>query len=256
VTDRARILAAALATVLVAACGGEGGQGAAADAAAPPRTPRQIIFAYDRSTSITAAELSEYEKLTDQTLDYLDHGDRIVALELLQLSLAETPDRWSERVPQREFAGRDVQSDSVSRVRFLRDARDYLTKYTNEEGREQHLGTDVLSTLFDVAEEARAFPDHETTVVIFSDMRQATDEINMEGMLRMPPADWIATRKSQGRLPDLSNVCVFVAGARTDTSDGQAVKAFWQGYFDATGARLLDSNYSYRPVRIPEDPCA
>ena len=47
-----------------------------------------------------------------------------------------------------------------------------------------------------------------------------------------------------------------VAGARTDTADGQRVEAFWQEYFDATGARLLDSNYSFRPVRIPESPCA
>jgi hypothetical protein len=252
-----RVVTATLALGLLAACGGEAGQGApAAGAAEAARTPRQIIFAYDRSTSITEAELSEYQKLTGQTLDYLDHGDRVVALELLQLSLAETPDRWSEFVPTREFEGRDVQSDSVSRVRFLRDARDYLTRYTTGTGREQHLGTDILSTLHDVAQEARAFPDHETTLVIFSDMLQATDEINMEGMYRMPSADWVASRKAEGRLPDLGGVCVVVAGARTDTADGQRVKAFWQEYFDATGARLLDSNYSFRPVRIPENPCA
>jgi hypothetical protein len=149
-----------------------------------------------------------------------------------------------------------MSSDSVSRVRFLRDARDYLSQhYTKDEGRDNFKGTDILSTLHDVAAEARAYPDHKTTVVIFSDMRQATDEINMEGVLRMPPDGWIETRKSEGRLPDLSNVCVVVAGARTDTSDGQTVKSFWSQYFSATGAKLLDSNYAYRPVRIPEDPC-
>jgi hypothetical protein len=253
--DRMRVVAAALALGLVAGCGGEAGEGAPAAGAEPARTPRQIVFAYDRSTSITESELQEYQKLTAQTLEYLDHGDRVVALELLQLSLAETPDRWSETVPVREFTNRDMQSDSVSRVRFLRDARDYLIKYTTAAGREQHLGTDILSTLHDVAEEARAYPGHETTVVIFSDMLQATDEINMEGMYRMPGADWVASRKGEGRLPDLSGVCVVVAGARTDTADGQRVKAFWQEYFDATGARLLESNYSFRPVRIPEDPC-
>ena len=251
------VVTAAIALGLLTACGGgEAGESAAAESAEPARMPRQIIFAYDRSTSITEAELMEYQDLTEQTLDYLDHGDRVVALELLQLSLAETPDRWSELVPAKEFEGRDVQSDSVSRVRFLRDARDYLTRYTKTDGREQHLGTDILSTLHDIAQEARAFPDRETTVVIFSDMMQATDEINMEGMYRMPPAEWVASRKAEGRLPDLSGVCIVVAGARTDTAEGQRVKAFWQEYFDATGASLVDSNYSFRPVRIPEHPCA
>jgi hypothetical protein len=239
--------------VVVGACGGESSQEAAANA--PVRQPRQLVFAYDRSTSITGAELAEYKKLTDQALASLGHGDRVVAVELLQLSLAETPDRWAERVPNPEFANRYLQSDSVNRVRFIRDARDYLSRYTRVEDRDGYLGTDILSTMFDIAEEARAFPDHQTTLVLFSDMFQATDEINMEGMLRMPPADWIANRKAEGRLPELSNVCVVVAGARTDTAEGQRVKAFWRDYFDATGAKLLDANYSYRPVRIPDRSC-
>jgi hypothetical protein len=245
----------ALAVGLLTACGGDAGGEPAAEAS-PTRQPHQIIYAYDRSTSITAAELDGYKTLTNQTLEYLDHGDRIVAVELLQLSLAEKPPRWSQDVPKREFTNREMSSDSVSRARFLKDARDYIGQhFAADAGRENFLGTDILSTLHDVAAEARAYPDHKTTVVLFSDMRQANDEINMEGMQRMPPADWISKRKAEGRLPDLSGVCVVVAGARTDTSDGQAVKAFWQEYFTATGATMLDTNYSYRPVRIPEDPC-
>jgi hypothetical protein len=243
------------AAALAGACGGEGRAGQSAEPSAPARPPAQIIFLYDRSTSITPAELLVYEKLTEQSLDHLDHGDRVAAMELLQQSLTEVPDRWDQRVPDREFDDRDVERDSVTRVRFLRDARDYLKKYTVPDGRDGYLGTDILSTLFDVAEEARAFPDHRTTVVMFSDMLQATADINMEGMFRMPPADWVQERDAEGRLPDLSGVCVVVAGARTDTADGQRVKAFWQEYFEATGATLLDRNYSYRPVRIPEDPC-
>ena len=246
---------AVAALVLTVACGGEAGQGTAAEASAPARTPRQIIFAYDRSTSITDNELGVYADLTAQSVQYLDHGDRVVAIELLQQSLTEKPDRWSLDVPKREYTDRNMASDSVTHVRILRDARDYLTRYTNPGPREGYLGTDILSTLHDVAEEAKAYPNYETTVVIFSDMMQATDEINMEGMLRMPSSDWITERKAEGRLPDLSNVCVEVVGARTDTAEGQRVKGFWQDYFTATGARFTESNYSFRPVRIPEAPC-
>jgi hypothetical protein len=242
--------------LLVAACGGDGPAPQVAMAVEPPPPAHQLIFAYDRSTSITAEELSVYQTLTGQSVDYLDHRDRLVAIGILQLSLTETPDRWQVQVPDREFADRELQSDSTSLVRFRRDARDYLRRFTKTEDREGYLGTDILSTLFDVAAEVQAYPDHKATVILFSDMLQATEDINMEGMTNAPPESWVATRKAEGRLPDLSGACIVVAGARTDTAEGQRVKKFWQDYFQAAGATLLDRNYSYRPVRIPQDPCA
>jgi hypothetical protein len=216
----------------------------------------QLIFAYDRSTSITAEEMAVYQMLTASSIEYLGHKDRVAAIELLQLSLAETPDRWQVQVPDREFADKTLGSDSTSLVRFRRDARDYLRKYTKPDGRDGYLGTDILSTLHDIASDVRAFPQHRAVVVLFSDMLQATDEINMEGMLKPPADDWVAKRKAEGRLPDLRGACIVVVGARTDTAEGQRVKKFWQDYFQATGATLLDHNYAYRPVVIPEDPCA
>jgi hypothetical protein len=242
--------------LVVAACGGDGPGPQMAIAVEPPPPEHQIIFAYDRSTSITPEELSVYQSLTGQSVEYLDHRDRLVGIEILQLSLKETPDRWQVEVPDREFADRELQSDSTSLVRFRRDARDYLRKFTKPEDREGFLGTDILSTLYDVAAEVQAYPEHESTVILFSDMLQATEDMNMEGMANAPGADWVATRKAEGRLPDLSGACIVVAGARTDTAEGQRVKKFWQEYFTAAGATLLDRNYGYRPVRIPRDPCA
>ena len=219
------------------------------------REPRQVIFVYDRSTSITVDELELYQRLTAQKLGELTHGDRVAAIELLQLSLAESPMRWSQGVPEREFQDRVMQRDSVSRVRFLQDARDYLRRFTEPDGRDNFLGTDVLSTFFDVAEEVRAYPGHQSTVILFSDMLQATDEMNMEGLIRMPSRAWIEDRAAQGRLPDFGGACFVVVGARTDTQAGQVVKNFWQDYFDATNGVLSDQNYSYRPVRVAENPC-
>jgi hypothetical protein len=242
--------------LMVAACGGESPGAQVAFAGEPAIPQHQLIFAYDRSTSITPDELSVYQTLTGQSVEYLDHRDRVVAIGILQLSLTETPDRWQVQVPDREFANRELLSDSTSLVRFRRDARDYLRKFTKPEGREGYLGTDILSTLFDVAAEVQAYPDHQATVILFSDMLQATEEINMEAMAKTPAEDWVATRKTEGRLPDLTGACIVVAGARTDTAEGQQVKKFWQAYFQAAGATLLDRNYSYRPVRIPQDPCA
>lgn len=88
----------------------------------------------------------------------------------------------------------------ISSSQLRRDVRDYLRAYTEREGRADHLGTDILSTLYDIAAEVRAFPGHQAVVVLFSDMLQATEEINMEDMIRMPPSDPYAFSRTPAEL--------------------------------------------------------
>jgi len=221
------------------------------------RTPEHVQFVFDRSYSITGEQLALAEQLMGQRLLELHHGDQVTAQELLQRSIIETPKRWSQAVPDRERADLLLASDSVSRQRFLRDAVTYLGAFADPQGRDEIMGTDLLSTLHDVAADFHARPGHRKTLVLFSDMMQSTDEIEMEGGRRMPGSNWVFRAAADGRLPDLSGVCVIVVGARVDNTLGQKVKTFWKTYFDATGATLYDRNYSLRPVRLPAgDPCA
>jgi len=239
-----------LGVLILPGCGGE-------DAAPPvaPERPRQFILLYDRSSSILDHELQHYRELTNGIAGELGHGDRIVAMELLQLSLTEPPRRWAQDVPQREFRDRVMSRDSLVLARFATDVRDYLTIFTDVADREELLGTDILSTLQDAGDEIRGYPGYRTVLVIFSDMLQATQELNMEGLQRMPPADWVQRAAAGGRLPDFGGVCVLVSGARVDTPEAQRVKAFWMDYFQATGADLLDRNYGYRPPRLVPESC-
>lgn len=246
-------LSLALALGLTAwGCGGAPGEARSGE----DDPPRRYILLYDRSTSILDHELAHYRELTATLLrDELRHGDRVVAMEILQLSLDEPPKRWAQNVPHREFPGRAAPRDSVVLARFATDVRDYLRSFTDPEGREVMLGTDILSTLQDAGEEIRAVPGYRTVLVLFSDMLQATREINMEGLIRMPPPDWISRAHAEGRLPDFTGVCVLVAGARVDTPAAQRVRAFWMEYFQTTGATLLDRNYSFRPPRLSPESC-
>lgn len=224
---------------------------------AKPDSAREdlVVFVYDRSASITDFQLERARELTDQRIRELDFGDRIAALEVLQRSLSEPPRRWSQHVPEREFTEANVRRDSVSRIRFLRDAQDYLRSYTDSANRGGIMHTDILATLHDVASEIQAYPSFRPIVYVFSDMLQSDGAIEMEGGRAMPPDGWVEQRTGAGRLPDLDGACVMVIGARTDTQHGQRVKDFWDRYFEATGAELRSSNYTYRPVRLPTHPC-
>lgn len=229
--------------------------GSAREGRAGAEPPSLLIFVYDRSTSILDHQLELARKLTDRRLESLEHGDRVAAMEVLQRSLAEEPRRWTQKAPERRWKGRRVREDSLNRVRFVRDVKAYVQRFSDTAGRENIDGTDLLSTLHDVAAEVRAHPGYRARVYLFSDMLQAGADINMEGLRRMPPDGWVSKAASGGRLPDLGGACMVVVGARTDTDAGQRVKRFWDRYFEAVGAVLEDRNYMYRPVRLPEDPC-
>lgn len=240
----------------LACSGGEAADNPGTDDDGPADEPRElVIFVYDRSWSIPDHTLEMARQLTNQRLQGLGHGDRIAAVQVLQRSLAEPPLRWSQQVPEREYEAAAIRADSVSRERFLADVRAYLQPYSEPKDREDIGGTDLLSTLHDVAAELRPYRERRTTLYLFSDMLQSTPEIEMEGLRNMPPSDWASRRKAEGRLPDLSGLCVVIVGARVDTDAGQRVKAFWKDYFEATGATLLEENYMLRPVELPAHPC-
>ena len=251
-TARAGMLGALALGFGMAGCGAE----PALDASeAEGQPPQLVIFVYDRSASISDHQLELAQQLTRQRISELHHGDRIAALQVLQRSLEEPPQRWSQDVPKAQMEGRELKRDSVTLARFQRDADAYMRAFTDAGDREEIMGTDILSTLHDAAAEVGPYRDYRKVIYLFSDMLQSGSEIEMEGLRRMPGDDWIESRKTSGRLPDLSGVCVVVIGGRIDTETGQRVKGFWSQYFKATGANLYDHNYSLRPVTLPTDPC-
>jgi len=245
------IISAFTMSIMSAACTG----GTAADKE-DVGGPRQIaLFVFDRSTSIEDYQLDLSRQLTNDRISALRHGDHIAAFQVLQLSLAEAPRRWSQAVPKREFVDREIARDSITLARFLRDAKDYLRPYSQPADRVNITGTDLLSTLHDVGEEIRAHPEHAPTLYLFSDMLQSNRMIDMEGLRRMPRNGWAEAAAASGMLPDLRGLCVVVVGARIDTESAQRVQKFWIDYFEVTGATLNGENYMHRPVSMPSGPC-
>lgn len=220
------------------------------------RSRELLVFVFDRSLSVKQHELEHARALTRARLRDLDHGDRIVALELLRHALDEEPVRWSQHVPAREFEGRSLPSDSISRARFIRDVSDYLVTFSDPAGREKINGTDILSTMHLVASELRAEPGARATLYLFSDMLQASSILNMEGPRPHTAPEWVSAQAAVGGLPDLRGLCVVVIGAMEDSSATRRVRDFWTTYFRTTGAVLEEGNYSYRPVRLPRGGCA
>ncbi|MBK5098089.1 MAG: hypothetical protein JJE01_09930 [Gemmatimonadetes bacterium] len=252
------VLAAVAVLPLLVGCGTPEGNAAAGQGEGGTTvnsTPELVVFVYDRSSSIEDHQLELARQLTNDRIRKLNYGDRIAAHELLQLSLDEPPKRWSETVPQRQWQEQAMSRDSTIRARFLQDAQDYLVVFTDTTGRSEIDGTDILSTMHDVAADLRAAPNRKAVLYVFSDMLQSNRAIDMEGLRKMPPTSWVSQESSKGTLPDLAGLCIVVIGARVDNDASQRVKTFWEEYYEATGAILGERNYTLRPVTLPEHPC-
>ncbi|MCK5489111.1 MAG: hypothetical protein KAI98_03945, partial [Gemmatimonadetes bacterium] len=147
VIRKTRLLLSLLSAVTLVGCGTQEGNAAGGEGeggVVKRSTPQLVVFVYDRSTSISHHQLELARQLTNDRIRKLDHGDRIAAHQLLQLSLEEQAQRWSETIPQRQFTEQAMTRDSVTRARFLRDAQDYLVAFTDTTGRGNIDGTDIL----------------------------------------------------------------------------------------------------------------
>ncbi|MGO9010631.1 MAG: vWA domain-containing protein [Bryobacteraceae bacterium] len=102
-------------------------------------------------------------------------------------------------------------------------------------------GTDIIGSLFLAGEIFRNEPrGSPKTLVIFSDMRNATRALNLEARHPGTADSILAALKAQRRTADLTGVTVYVVGANgggRDIGDWQAVKEFWIAYFGRAGAR-------------------
>ena len=63
-----------------------------------------------------------------------------------------------------------------------------------------------------------------TTLVLLSDMVHAAGELNMARAANIPDDRWITERKQQSRLPDLTGICVIVAGADVSSTHGAKLR--------------------------------
>ena len=84
------------------------------------------------------------------------------------------------------------------------------------------------------------------TLVIFSDMRQSTPELNLESLKTVPSFSTVASRC--GAVPALRNVDLSVLGADDAGESGaywQSMRLFWASYFNNAGAVV----HSYSVLR-------
>jgi hypothetical protein len=107
---------------------------------------------------------------------------------------------------------------------------------------------EVTSRIFN-GYEMKGIPDRR--LVIFSDMIESSDryEFTRAGLSQRAISAMIQKDKRAGRIPNLSGVSVWIAGAgagggaRLSSEQLRAIENFWMDYFRAAGADLAPTRY-------------
>lgn len=230
---------ASAALFILAGCGSCNG-----DCTAPPPPPqRQFVVAVDLSGSITQEERAANQDLLSKFMRTLSFGDRLVVMEAHARGVKGANQPFQREMPVPEFGGQPTQDDDNDLADAVKMAQPQAIKVL---GGPTVNGTDLFATLHSVADRMREAPGRKTSVVMMSDMLQCTPELCIENGRGTPDSSWIAARKAQNGLPDLTGACIVVVGADVTAPTGPAVRDFWIAYFRAAGAELRADRYSYQ----------
>ena len=199
----------------------------------------QFIVGIDISGSRSAIDLREAKALLGSLVDRMSYGDKIVFIEMYG---AAEPQQFRDSIKMLHAAAptpREKRELDDFRARTL----SILPMFFDSARKAQVMNTDVFGTLFRAADYSRA-PGHDKTVLLLlSDMIQATGELNMDQPDGIPGPEWIESRATEERLPDLTGTCVIVSGAETKSARGARLRKFWTQYFARVGAKLRPDHY-------------
>ena len=237
-TTRMASRVAVAALVLIGGCR-DAGAGAPNGSAAMPSLTTVLV---DRSASRTPQEIAGDRQLLADIIGELGFGERIVVLQVHHAGRSDGARRWVSEMPMPAdpFNPTPVDRQSLNRTR---SAAALAATELFDSTRPNR--TDLIATLFDVADMIRGSQTPHPRIIMLSDMLHSTREMDMENADAVPADEWLSERKRQGLLPDLVDACVVAVGGDRSTETGARVFRFWQDYFAAAGAELKPANYRY-----------
>jgi hypothetical protein len=215
------------------------------DSAVGSESPNQghsYIVGVDISGSRTRNDLEESKKLLDALIDRLQPGDHLTLIEVYQGG-REPARQWSDSIRTPRKAGQLTSSEQRRLEDFKDIARMQASILFDSTRAKEIQSTDIFGTLTRAADYAKASRKRSTTLLMLSDMMNETPSVMMTNRADIPGNGWIRHLAAEKRIPQLTGVCVVVAGADVSSARGAAIREFWDKYFAAAGTRVSSDNY-------------
>lgn len=181
-------------------------------------------------------------------LNKINPGDVIVADRIAEASIAKSVFLVKEEFEKPSFFEGGPLKDKMLKKRH-NERKDKIINDVEKIILKQDVKvpyTDILSSLHIAEKVFKSYKRDKYVLVIMSDMLEESSDYNFakETITEKRINEIISIEKKKKRIPDLTNVKVYVTGATAENRDRFfAIKNFWLKYFKECGANLSKENY-------------
>jgi len=231
---RAALLLAALSTLtLTTACD---------NTEAQDSEPRWVMIFLDMSLS-TLPDRENYQKYIQNIVARLNAGDRVTVCKIIDLTIADFAPIYDATLPSFNF-WTDNRTQYHKHTRGITDQ--ILSTVDSVLQTKPRIQKAEIINSFIICDQLMRGKRGKKSLVIISDMQESSSEFDFRTDTMTPAyvSQALATLKSKGRIPNLSGVEVWIAGAYSkETERYFMIQDFWSRYIAASGAEL--KSYSH-----------
>jgi len=208
-----------------------------------------VIVLFDVSDSTKKEEIRKrYLEDFKTVLNKINPGDVIVVDRIAEASITKSSLPVKEEFEKPSFLEGGPLKDKILKKRHTERKEEIINKVEkiilNQDAKVPY--TDILSSLHIAEKVFKGYRRDRYVLVIMSDMLEESKDYNFarELLTEKQIDKIITTEKKKNRIPDLTNVHVYVTGATAENRDRFfAVQNFWLRYFKECGAKLSKDNY-------------
>lgn len=234
----------------------------------PKPQSKTVVILTDLSGS-TQKLRTHYEENIANVIPAINHGDVFIVAKITASSVtepelpvkAEFPefvplDKFNRKVDNelmvrnlRKEADGQLTAKKAELTQKLKDKNSFL--YRND----KIMNTDIMSSISLASKIFNSFKRDKSVLIILSDMIEDSGPYNFDKikLSKNNIGSIIEKAKSDNKIPDLTNVKIYVIAAGTKTSDKfKDVQDFWERYFKEANAVFSTSNYSNTLLNFKE----
>ena len=211
-----------------------------------------VMVLLDLSESTRIPQMREaYTRAFGEILAKLAPGDRLVVGLITEKSVAELnllikEDFTKEKNSLYGLLKKMVEEDAAAEFNKKKDGLLKKVEAVLADQNRKIMKTDLMSS-FQVADRVlKGCGQPKKILIILSDMLEDSDAYNFETEILSDErvSHILANEKKRGRIPDLTGVYVYVAGAAASNLDQYySVMKFWLAYFKESGAIIQKKDY-------------
>lgn len=210
----------------------------------------KVVFVlFDISDSTKKGETrNRYLEDFKVVLNKINPGDVIVADRIAEASITKSTFPVKEEFEKPSFFEGGPLKDKMLKKRH-NERKDKIINDVEKIILKQDVKvpyTDILSSLHIAEKVFKSYKRNKYVLVIMSDMLEESSDYNFakKTLTEKRINEIISIEKKKKRIPDLTNVKVYVTGATAENRDRFfAIQNFWLRYFKECGANLSKENY-------------